>query len=116
MTIEDLEKLECHKESWDEFELDVCFDKNGARLVFKVKIPNNSWFSIGFGASMTNTDMIAWFANDKVGLTKDYWSTSHDDPEEDLTSNLITGRAPVYDSVTDKMTFVTIRALDTGDS
>ena len=65
---------------------------------------------------MTNTDMIAWFANEKVGLTKDYWSTSHDDPEEDLTSNLITGRAPEHDSVTDKMTFVTIRALDTGDS
>jgi len=85
VTIEDLKKLNCHKESWSEFELDTCYDKNnGPRLVFKVVMPNNSWFSIGFGATMKNTDMIAWFADNKVGLTKDYWSTSHKDPVEDL--------------------------------
>jgi len=33
-------------------------------MVFKVTIPNNSWFSIGFGGNtMRNVDMIAWFAD-----------------------------------------------------
>ena len=40
-------------------------------------MPSNSWFSIGFGNSMKKTDMIAWFADKKVGETKDYWSMNH---------------------------------------
>lgn len=35
---------------------------------------NNAWLGIGFGASMENTDMIAWFAKDGKGETKDLWS------------------------------------------
>jgi len=65
---------------------------------------------------MKNTDLIVWFADDTAGSTKDYWSESNSPPVEDSTSNLVDGQPPVYDSATDKITFVTRRALDTGDS
>jgi len=65
---------------------------------------------------MTDTDMIAWFAEKKVGSVKDYWSDSRSAPEEDPVNNLINMTAPFYDSATDKITFITKRALDTGDT
>ena len=56
--------LVCDKYSWSTFYLQTCYDQAGAAMVFKVTIPNNSWFSIGFGGStMKNVDMIAWFAD-----------------------------------------------------
>ena len=98
------------------FELDACYDRDTQELVFKAVVPNNAWFSIGFGESMTNTDMIGWFVKDKAGSTVDYWSTSHAAPEEDTTSDLTEDRPAAYDAATDKMTFVTRRLLDTGDT
>ena len=65
---------------------------------------------------MSSTDMIAWFVTDKVGETKDYWSTGHSRPVVDTTSNLTEGESPVFDTGTGKMKFVTRRKLDTGDS
>ena len=65
---------------------------------------------------MTNTDMIAWFAIDGVGETRDYYSTSHNVPQEDSVSNLVDGVEPVFDSSTGLLTFITRRKLDTGDS
>jgi hypothetical protein len=111
--------LECYKKSWIAgagFEIDTCYDKEAGQLIFKAVIPNNSWFSIGFGPSMTDCDMITWFAENKTGSTKDYWSDSHATPEEDSVNNLVNMIAPVYNSATDKITFITKRALDTGDS
>jgi len=63
--------------SWDEFTLDACFDPATQELVFTSVVPDNSWFAIGFGNSMKDTDMIAWFVTDAVGETRDYWSDSH---------------------------------------
>ena len=96
--------------------MDTCFDKSTQELVFTSHVPDNSWLSIGFGSSMSSTDMITWFVTDKVGETKDYWSTGHSRPVEDTTSNLTEGESPVFDTGTGKMKFVTRRKLDTGDS
>lgn len=79
-------------------------------------MPNNSFFSIGFGATMSNTDMIVWFVTDKVGETKDYWSIDHRPPTLDTVQNVKDDSAPVYDDVTNKMVFITRRPLDTGDA
>ena len=111
-----LEELICIKNTWDVFELDACYDRDTQELVFKAVVPNNTWFSIGFGESMTNTDMIGWFVKDKAGSNVDYWSTSQAAPVEDTTSDLTEDRPAAYDEATDKMTFVTRRLLDTGDT
>ena len=79
-------------------------------------VPDNSWFAIGFGNTMTNTDMIAWFVNSETGETKDYWSTTQKTPKEDTKNNLRDDSPPSYNPATGKMTFKTRRAIDTGDS
>ena len=65
---------------------------------------------------MKNTDMIAWFVKDGKGETRDYWSNSHQAPELDSVSNLFDGIKKSFDSANGKMTFVTRRKLDTGDT
>ena len=60
--------------------------------------------------------MIGWFVKDGAGDTRDYWSTSHADPELDSVSNLFEQIKPKFDSETGKMTFLTRRKLDTSDS
>ena len=60
--------------------------------------------------------MIAWFVTEKVGETRDYWSTSYAKPVADQISNLVDDTAPKFDAETGKMKFVTRRKLDTGDS
>lgn len=110
-----IETLDCFKKSWNDFTLDSCLDADTKELVFRVDMPNNSWFAIGFGKNMSNTDMIAWFADNGRGQARDYYSTSHSTPELDDVSNLTLGMMPRYNSSTDRMVFLTRRKLDTGD-
>ena len=98
------------------FNLSTCLDEASNELVFLADIPNNSWLSIGFGTSMSNTDMIAWFAKDGRGAIRDLWSTGYGQPGTDTSDNLISTSDPVYDSNSDRVSFVTRRALDTQDS
>jgi len=47
------------------------------QFTFIATVPNNNYFSIGFGPTMTNTDMILWQANGASGSrTSDMWSVS----------------------------------------
>lgn len=72
-----ISQLKCQEFEWDgeNFEVFTCFDISADELVFKVVIPDNSWFGIGFGDSMSDTDMIAWFVKDGVGRVEDQYST-----------------------------------------
>ena len=63
-----VEKLDCQENVFSEgFELYTCFDVAVNELVFKIELLNNSWLGIGFGSTMTNTDMIAWFVDEGEG-------------------------------------------------
>lgn len=80
------ENLECESKEWNGgFELYTCFDPLTNELVFKAEVPDNSWLGIGFGTTMTNTDMIAWFVTDGVGEVKDLYSTGYSSPEDDTS-------------------------------
>ena len=109
------EKSRCVSQKWDVFNLDTCLHEDGEKLVFVATVPDDSWLSIGFGSSMRNTDMIAWRVVGGKGFTEDYWSTSRSTPELDSVSDLtdITEMTKFENGV---MTFVTERALDTGDT
>ena len=72
-----LAELSCISKEWDEFYLETCYDNEQQEVVFRTEIPDNSWFAIGFGSTMEDTDMIAWFADNGTGRTVDYWSTSY---------------------------------------
>lgn len=110
-------ELTCLTQTWDvDFTLDTCIDIEANDLVMRATIPDKSWFAIGFGAKMENTDMIGWHAENGVGYTKDYWSTSYGTPREDASQDVKDDSPPTFDAVTNKMTFVTRRSLDTGDT
>lgn len=50
-------------------------------------MPDTQYFSIGFGGSMADCDMIAWHANGQnKSYVVDYWSTKRGDaPRVDVT-------------------------------
>ena len=84
--------------------------------MFQTVMPDNSWFAIGFGNSMSNTDMISWFVNNGSGSALDYFSESYSAPELDKVQNLALDGKPVFDQTAKTMTFITRRKLDTGDT
>ena len=65
-------------------------------LVFKVELKNNAWLGIGFGATMSNTDMIAWFVNEGKGEVQDLYSVSYSQPKEDQEQNIFEERPSKY--------------------
>ena len=82
-------ELTCLTQTWDvDFTLDSCIDIESNDLVLRATIPDGSWFAIGFGAKMPNTDMIGWHAENGVGITKDYWSDGYGTPREDASSDV----------------------------
>lgn len=108
-------ELPCLKKVWDEFTIDSCYDDQEEDLVFQVSMPDNAYFSIGFGDSMYNTDMLAWFSDNGTGSVVDYYSEGEYTPSEDITQNFSEGLANAFDSTMKRMTFVTRRPLDTSD-
>jgi len=83
--------------------------------VFKAVIPDNSWLGIGFGPTMSHTDMIVWSSIKGVGSSADMFSFKHDVPRVDNKANLRNEVAPSFDKASKTMAFVTRRKLDTGD-
>ena len=70
----------CLSKSWNGYDLKTCVDLDTQELVFTALVKDNSWFSIGFGPSMKDTDMIAWHVRNGVGETVDYYSTGYRAP------------------------------------
>lgn len=77
MTRTPVEQLDCKLNSFDGYNLSTCLDEAASELVLIADIPNDSWFAIGFGTSMTNTDMIVWFAKQGQGAIRDLWSSGY---------------------------------------
>ena len=63
--------------------MDSCYDDLASEMVFKAVVPDDSWFSIGFGPTMTNTDMILWTVDKGVGRVADLFSFGQSTPMED---------------------------------
>ena len=72
--------LSCQINTWGKFILNTCYDREAGELVLKAELPDNSWFGIGFGATMTNTDMITWSVKNGQGEVFDAYSFSHGMP------------------------------------
>ena len=92
------------------------------RLKMVVTMPDQTWFSIGFGGTnMFNVDMIGWHANGSDSYVKDYFSVEKNDPPEDKEQNLtneevkFVAKDPALEKDYDKVTFVTYRDLETTD-
>ena len=60
---------------------------NATTARFTATVPNNQYFSIGFGKTMTNCDMVLWQANGNSSLITDLWSTGRSTPARDPIQN-----------------------------
>lgn len=56
--------------------------------VFFFTIPDQMYFSIGFGNTMSNVDMLLLQANGDKSLAYDLWSVNHNTPKPDNDQNI----------------------------
>ena len=87
-TFGDLQQLQrLWKDGAKEWALEVFYEEatssTNERMKMILTIPDSSWFSIGFGSSMRNVDMIGWHANGTDSYVKDYFSEKKWTPPED---------------------------------
>ena len=74
-------------------------------------MPLNSYFAIGFGADMVNTDMLLWQATPGSPIAKDMWSSTFSTPQVDTQQNWQT----TYSEKGDRVISECRRVFNTGD-
>lgn len=99
----------------DPFAMEFSYDQKINTVNFKAELPQNTWFSVGFGPTMFNTDMILMQAFSTVSKSaiSDMWSTKESTPAYDKLDNL-TNKNITVDS-RGMQIFSFSRKLDTGD-
>jgi hypothetical protein len=66
------------------------WDVEESELYMTVTVPTNTWFAIGFGSQMVDTDMIVWHADAEEPYSEDYKSFSKGKPTVDQVNNVQT--------------------------
>ena len=66
--------------------LNATYDSTLGAVIYDVCVQPNSWLAIGYGTSMTNTDMVWWSANDAASEQRDLYSTGHKTPSTDAVN------------------------------
>ena len=61
----------------------VKFDWTEDTLLITALVPRNTYFAVGFGRTMTDTDMIIWQNYGIDSPTTDLWSTGYSRPSTD---------------------------------
>ena len=87
-------------------------DLEQEEIVLETIMPRDTYFAIGFGYSMIETDMILWQSPPFVNVS-DLWATEFDEPEVDETDNLTWESDFIEAGQMVKIT--TRRPMDTGD-
>lgn len=63
--------------------LNATYDAINDVIVYDVCVQPNTWFAIGYGSSMTNTDMVWWSGNGTYSSQLDLYSTGTTTPNID---------------------------------
>lgn len=64
--------------------LTISYDDVKDLVDFKATVKANTYFSVGFGKSMTDCDMVVFQGQGESGLVTDRWSVGYDVPMLDL--------------------------------
>ena len=67
--------------------LNATYDSTLDAVVYDVCVQPNSWLAVGYGTSMTNTDMVWWSANGDASEQLDLYSTGHKKPATDAVNS-----------------------------
>lgn len=78
---------------------------------FEATVPNNQYFGIGYGKTMTSTDMVAWQADKDLSKQLDMYSYGRYTPNTDSKNDYVT----TFTYNTTHTIFTSDRLLDTGD-
>jgi hypothetical protein len=91
----------------------MSYDTSIDMIVFKVMVKPGAWFGIGFGESMTNTDIISFYGQGDNGNVVDQYSFGQSQPAKDESQDV-----EWTSSRDDKLNYIFVakRKLVTGDS
>jgi len=85
---------------------------NATTVRFVVTVPNNQYFSLGFGKTMTNCDMVIWQANGLANSNVlDLYSYGETTPLIDKQQDYVSTK--VYNGT--HVIFTSDRKINTGD-
>lgn len=80
-------------------------------MVYDVFVVANSWIAIGYGSSMTNTDMVWWSNGGETNLQQtDLYGTGHVTPSVDPVNAYTTTMS--FNTTDSSATFVSTRPLN----
>lgn len=71
-------------------QLSASYDATNDVVVYDVLVMAQSYLAIGYGTSMTNTDMCYWGSNGASSLQEDLWSTGNTAPTVDAVNEYTT--------------------------
>ena len=94
-------------------DLQISWDVTNQVVTLVAVVPENNYFSVGFGRDMYNTDMILWQNKASSAVTTDLWSKDRGTPKADATQNY---RSRSLRDSSGAVTFTSMRLMDTGDS
>ena len=63
------------------------YDSNLGLVQYDVFVAQNSYVAIGYGTSMTNTDMVYWANNGSSSVQEDMYSTTNKTPSFDAVNS-----------------------------
>ena len=89
------------------------YDSANNVVQYDAYVQPNSWIAIGYGSSMTNTDMVYWGANGNSSLQEDLYSTTESRPAIDTINSYTTNYVVEVDN---SVHFTSTRSLDPNTS
>lgn len=79
-------------------------------IYFIARVLENSYIALGYGSSMTNTDMVVWVADGESSYQTENWAIGHDLPATDSIN--VYSTTFILDGDTGYVNFTSVRAAD----
>ena len=89
----------------------MTYDSSTKLVNYQVVVPDNSYLGLGYGTSMTDTDMVIFQANGESSMVEWAYSTGHSPPTPN-TGTCYTLVSQSLDQSTSMVTFDVTRPLD----
>ena len=89
----------------------MTYDSSTKLVNYQVVVPDNSYLGLGYGTSMTDTDMVIFQANGESSMVEWAYSTGHSTPTPN-TGTCYTLESQSLNSTSDRVTMEVSRPLE----
>ena len=90
----------------------MSFDTTNLQFVFESIVKDGAYLAIGFGDSMTDTEMLQWSANGEGSFFQPLFSTGHKKPDVDVALKVCYTVEIDSQSIEGYVKFTTRRSFD----